>query len=232
MKHPTLGHLDLNRGPAVVGTVIDLSVVDPGRIVDCDVVELRVDQIGVDSPGWVETCSRLERTGKPVILTIRHQSEGGGWTGSAAERLVALKPVLGIVSAIDVEIGSEELPGIRAAADRPDLVLLGSYHDFDGFPDEEALDRVTARGIDQGATIVKIAARTESENEVDRLRSLMDRFPDISFALLGMGSQGPTSRLSLPRAGSCLTYGFLDEAVAPGQVSAGSLHRELGTAFR
>ena len=45
-----------------------------------------------------------------------------------------------------------------------------------------------------------------------------------------MGPLGPASRLSLARAGSCLTYGFVDESNAPGQVSSAELMQKLAPA--
>ena len=65
---------------------------------------------------------------------------------------------------------------------------------------------------------------------MDRLAGLLSRFPHVPLALLGMGSQGPASRVRLPCAGSCLTYGFLDAAVAPGQVAAPELRDRLAEA--
>jgi 3-dehydroquinate dehydratase I len=229
MKRLCLGTLDLCRNPAVVGTVTDLASVAPGRPLPCDAVELRLDQLGVDTPGWQVACRRLEQAGMPTILTLRHAAEGGAWHGTGAERLAILAPMLPVASGVDVEIRRDEAAGIRTAAGREDLLLIGSYHDFIGMPDDDALDRVVEQGAAQGVDLVKIAARTESDADVERLRALLTRFPHVPLALVGMGSRGPDSRISLPRAGSCLTYGFLDASVAPGQVAAETLLHALRT---
>jgi 3-dehydroquinate dehydratase-1 len=229
MNRLCLGTLDLRRRPAVVGTVTDLASVAPGRPLPCDAVELRLDQIGVGTPGWKDACRRLEQTGMPTILTLRHASEGGAWHGTGADRLAILAPMLPVASGVDVEIRRHEAAGIRAVAGREDLLLIGSYHDFDGMPDDDTLDRVVEEGAAQGADLVKIAARTESDADVERLRGLIDRHPNVPLALVGMGTHGPDSRITLPRAGSHLTYGFLDSAIAPGQVAAESLSRALRT---
>jgi 3-dehydroquinate dehydratase I len=210
-----------------VGTVIDLASVGSGAALACDVVELRLDLIGVDAPGWPEACRRLQRLGVPVILTLRHACEGGAWHGTAEERLAILTPMLPDVAGVDIEIHREEAEGIRAAADREDLIILGSFHAFDGMPDDETLNRVVSQGVAQGVDLVKIAALTDTDEDVERLRRLLDRFADVPLALVGMGECGPASRVSLPRAGSRLTYGFLDQSVAPGQVAAETLHRAL-----
>jgi 3-dehydroquinate dehydratase len=48
-----------------------------------------------------------------------------------------------------------------------------------------------------------------------------------SLCALAMGAMGPESRVLLPMAGSCLTYGYLDIANAPGQPSAEEIRAQL-----
>ena len=213
----------------MVGTVTNLAVTDRDEL-GCDIVEIRLDQIGVATPGWQDACARLEARGLPVILTLRHASEGGAWDGTKDERREILARAMPVVSAIDVEIRQNAVPGLRALADQHSTVLIDSYHDFERTPSDTELDEAVRDGQRQGADIVKIAARTETEEELERLRDLLRRFPDVDLALLGMGTCGPASRVSLPCAGSCLTYGFLDEAVAPGQIAAAELRRQLAAA--
>jgi 3-dehydroquinate dehydratase len=40
-----------------------------------------------------------------------------------------------------------------------------------------------------------------------------------------MGPLGPQTRVEFPKLGSCFTYGYLDEPVAPGQPAARDLMR-------
>jgi 3-dehydroquinate dehydratase len=42
-----------------------------------------------------------------------------------------------------------------------------------------------------------------------------------------MGKLGPQTRVLFPKLGSCLTYGYLDVPVAPGQISARELTLQL-----
>ena len=48
-----------------------------------------------------------------------------------------------------------------------------------------------------------------------------------AICVMGMGEAGAISRVALPCAGSCLVYGSLDHATAPGQLSCRELSREL-----
>jgi len=45
--------------------------------------------------------------------------------------------------------------------------------------------------------------------------------------VIGMGEAWKQTRLSFPKLGSCLTYGYLDKPTAPGQESAAELVRQL-----
>jgi 3-dehydroquinate dehydratase type I len=47
------------------------------------------------------------------------------------------------------------------------------------------------------------------------------------ICILGMGELGAVSRVSLPCVGSCLAYGSLGKATAPGQLTCRQLAKEL-----
>jgi len=47
------------------------------------------------------------------------------------------------------------------------------------------------------------------------------------LCVIGMGNAWKQTRVSFPKLGSCLTYGYLDQPTAPGQVSAAELVRQL-----
>ena len=76
-------------------------------------------------------------------------------------------------------------------------------------------------------TVIKIATFTKTEEDVAVLRSLFDENCSVPLCALGMGPLGPQTRIEFPKLGSCLTYGYLDAPVAPGQVSARELMQQL-----
>ncbi len=73
------------------------------------------------------------------------------------------------------------------------------------------------------ADIIKIAAVTQHEEDLARLESFLAAHRGAPLCLLGMGALGPESRKRLPAHGSCLTYGYVDEANVPGQLSSAEL---------
>ena len=66
-----------------------------------------------------------------------------------------------------------------------------------------------------------------NKSGVATLRSLFHENCPAALCVMGMGALGPQTRVEFPKLGSCLTYGYLDAPVAPGQVSARELMRQL-----
>ena len=76
-------------------------------------------------------------------------------------------------------------------------------------------------------TVVKITTLTKTEDDVATLRALFQENCSAALCVLGMGPLGPQTRIEFPKLGSCLTYGYLDAPVAPGQLSARELMQLL-----
>lgn len=231
MKRPmALDSLACGAAPLVVGVISSertLAHLDPAAKPPFDVAEFRVDLFGVDSAGWLVHAEAFRKAGIPVLLTLRHKREGGHWYRDEDERGKVYREALPYVSAIDVEIHSDLMIPLARSAREAGRVVIGSYHDFHRTPTEAELDAVIREGFAAGADVVKIAAFAHAPEDLDRLRGRLDVFPDRHLSLLGMGPLGPDSRVHLACAGSCLTYGFVDESSAPGQLSAAKLRERL-----
>lgn len=188
-----------------------------------------MDLLGPAAP-WREASRAWRSAGLPVLFTARSTREGGEWPGDEAARQACYRAALPDVSAVDVELRcgwlADFLPAARAAG-RP---VIGSFHDFTATPADAALDALVEEGRALGVAVVKVAAFLRDADDLDRLARLPARFPAQRICVLGMGPRGPESRITLPLAGSCLTYGFADTASAPGQVEVGELRRRLAEA--
>ena len=193
---------------------------------DCDMVEVRLDLTGPCGGKWIDLCAALRKQGMPVLLTIRAEREGGAWRGREAERTALYLAGLKSVSAVDVEIGAPALEIVAQAAHARGAKVVGSFHDFGGTPDAARLDAVVVRGRRMGADVVKIAAMVRTAGDLARLFALPARVRE-PICVLGMGERGGISRVALPCAGSCLAYGALGKATAPGQWSCRALAKEL-----
>lgn len=191
-----------------------------------DLLEVRLDLIGLCGGEWRALCAAIQAQGRPVVLTIRDHREGGAWRARAAARLALYQAGLQHVSAIDVEIASPILKTLAAAARRHGVKVIGSCHDFAGTPAVGRLLAVVRRGRRLGADVVKIAALVKTPRDLARLFALPALAPG-PICVLGMGKPGEVSRIALPCAGSCLAYGAVEAATAPGQWSCRRLAREF-----
>ena len=231
MKHPLhLGNLLVGPAPLVVGVISTEKALQ--HILDLeeqpfDVAEFRMDLIGVEATEWLQTIHLLNHRGYPTILTLRHPHEGGHWYREETERLKVYQEALPFVGAVDAEISSSIFPTLSRAARAAGKVAIGSYHDFAQTPDRATLESVVEAGVAHGASIVKIATFIQSESDILLLTDLLRSHADKHLCLLGMGPLGMETRITFPLAGSCLTYGFVDQSSAPGQLSSAKLRERL-----
>jgi 3-dehydroquinate dehydratase I len=195
-----------------------------------DLLEVRADAFpqGARSPEALTAALKAVRRAarRPLLLTLRHRREGGGWTRSEAERLSLFKETMGAVDAVDVEGGSTIAARVVRAARKAGKWTVLSHHDFKRTPADAALRRLAARFKRSGADVFKVAAAPRSKTDVARLMDFCAALPGRR-AFISMGLLGKESRLSPARWGSCLTYGFIGKPAAPGQVSVKKLARAL-----
>ena len=180
-----------------------------------DLVELRLD--GVDD---LDVAGALAGRSRPVVVTCRPAWEGGGFSGSEAERRRVLLEACRLgAEYVDVEQRAEFAGDVLAAREGRGVVL--SFHAFDGVPaDLEARYGAMRR---MGAEVVKIAASVRSLTECLQVATLGGG--DEPRVLIGMGTAGIPSRVLAARLGSCWTYA--GEAVAPGQIDLERMQRQF-----
>ena len=210
--------------PLVVGVIRTPAGLEqlPGASAACDLVELRIDLLGPDSP-WREAAVRFRAAGLPVLITARWKREGGSWAGDEASREAFYRSALADADAVDIEIRCGWADRLVAAAREAGVRTIGSFHDFEGTPDDTMLATLVGEGVRLGVDLVKLAFHLRDRRDLDRLLLLPSRFPGIDLGVVGMGPLGPESRLALPLVGSFLTYGFADSPSAPGQTASGEL---------
>jgi 3-dehydroquinate dehydratase-1 len=224
------GNIMLGTVPRVVGTVSQpatLAQLATGTERDCDIVEIRLDLIGASTPHWIEQAKAIEGRGLPVIVTIRLMEEGGQWKQTDQSRLPLFESALRQLTSADIELRSPLIEKVSTLAYQRRRPLIVSYHDFKKTPLRDELRKIMMGAANYGS-VVKIATFTKTEGDLAALRTLFLGNCSASICVLGMGPLGPQTRTEFPKLGSCLTYGYLDAPVAPGQVSARELMQELG----
>jgi 3-dehydroquinate dehydratase-1 len=134
--------------------------------------------------------------------------------------------ILPYVDCIDIDLGAPIEGKVQALARAEGRTIIVSEHDFEKTPEEKALQTVVDRAAAQGADIVKVATTANCEEDAWRLLRFVKscKVPIVAFA---MGEAGTFSRIKACEYGSLFTYGFITKAVAPGQLSAEELIKQI-----
>ncbi|HEX8029294.1 MAG TPA: type I 3-dehydroquinate dehydratase, partial [Vicinamibacterales bacterium] len=189
------------------------------QVADADMVELRLDTVKDPS-----AAAALADRAKPVIITCRHKSQGGHFTGSEEERRGILSDALSLgAEYVDLEWQGSCADLLKRTEGR--RVVL-SHHDFEGMPAD--LDAMSRDMLGSGAEVVKIVGTARRLTDCLTLRDL-GRHTSVPMALIAMGDAGLASRVLAGWMGSCWTYAGdnpVGNPVAPGQVSAHVMQEE------
>lgn len=214
--------------PLVVGSVSSLSAWQAACAAEqlsCDVVELRADGLAA-ATDWAalaaHTCCR------PVLVTVRHESEGGMRPISPEERMHTAMALLPLASALDWEIAHlDTAQELVAQAHTAGVPIIASAHDFEKTPAPEYMISLESQARAMGADVVKFAFRLHrAEDMLAGVEVLRQASGPIS--VMGMGPLGAVSRLLYAQHGACLVYGYLgDTPTAPGQWAAALCRRTL-----
>ena len=189
-----------------------------------DLFELRLDALRHSLEDVTRAIPKLRA---PLILTARHPQEGGFGGLDPGARQALLDRFLEHAAFVDLELQSvEQMKTLVRKARRQHVGLILSWHDFHDTPTQAELLRKTKSAAAAGATIFKIATRTERPAQLARLISFFEttRAP-IPIAAMGIGKLGLVSRRRLALLGSALTYVSLGEANIEGQPSLRQLRR-------
>jgi len=219
--------IDLS-SPRVVATVTrpeDLSFLAAGEVVPCDILEYRLDDLASVAD---EAGATMALHPSPALLTVRRPDEGGAGVLNDGERLTLYERFFTKAALVDTEIaslGSSAFSGFPKAVHNAGALLIGSFHDFTGFPGRDLLADKMAEAFALGADVAKVAVVISEMRDLFSLVELVEYHQTRGrlVSAMGMGPLGKLSRLVLAQAGSCLNYGYLRTPNAPGQWSAEDL---------
>jgi 3-dehydroquinate dehydratase-1 len=189
-----------------------------------DLFELRLDRL-VPCLGELKTA--IQRLPAPLIITARDPREGGANDLSAGRRRSLLLEYLPNARYVDVELRSARaLQPVLQLADDLQIRKIISFHDFKTTPPASQLEDIASRARSLGATIVKIATRTDNRAQLDTLLDFFQRHRRSGDVVaMGIGKLGRASRLELARLGCPLNYAHLGTPAAAGQLSIAELRR-------
>ena len=189
---------------------------------ESDMVELRLDLIATDPIEAIKAVRKA--TTKPIIATNRLKAEGGKFEGNERERCELLIQASIYADYVDIELRAELRDEFVRSVNKPVII---SYHDFQGMPDLMEMRSILEDMKRAGASIAKIAVTpSKMKDNLQILEFLLEA--DMPLCIIAMGKLGRHLRAVAPLYGSVLTYGYVFEATAPGQMSV----KELKEAMR
>lgn len=170
----------------------------------------------------------------PLIFTVRDYSEGGNKEVENQTKFDILKVAIrsNLVDLIDVELskGNDFIENVKKLTRGADVKLIISYHNFSKTPDEDIILNKISKAIKSGADIPKIAVMSQSlEDTMTLLNTTLKakKIFDIPMISVAMGESGIISRIIGCNYGSDMTFAYLGQSSAPGQVKIDILKKIL-----
>ena len=207
---------------------------------NADLIEWRIDFFDQveDAEKLVETAKKLRQvmSEMPLLTTFRTHFEGGVKKLSEEEYFDICRVLIKekATDLLDLELfrKTSKLKEIIAEAHENNIYIIMSNHDFDKTPETSELERRLTLMKTYGADIAKIAVMPNSARDVLNLLLATDNIKyklNCPLITMAMGDLGKVTRISGEVFGSCLTFGTVGDASAPGQIESTNLKGILNT---
>ena len=160
----------------------------------------------------------------PLLFTIRTKKEGGNREISTDDyvnyNLLAART--GYADLVDVEAfdNEEEKKKLISEIRKLGVKVIASTHDFQKTGSRETLLSRFLEMDASGADILKMAVMPKDFEDVAAIMQAtneMTKLTDRPLISMAMGDTGSMSRISGENFGSCVTFGTVGKASAPGQ---------------
>lgn len=209
------------------------------RSADFDILEWRGDHFTAiaDTAAALDALRELRAVfpDKPILFTFRSKKEGGEQE-IAPEAYIALNIAMaesGLVDAIDLELftGDALVSQTIARAHAKGVKVIMSNHDFHKTPAKEEIVKRLTKMQELSADVPKIALMPESKADVLTVLAatleVSEKIADRPIITMSMSKTGVISRLAGEVFGSAATFGAVQKASAPGQISVTDLRTVL-----
>lgn len=164
----------------------------------------------------------------PLIFTFRTKAEGGEKSISTDDYFsLALNAAKsGFADFIDIEYlllqDTEQLQSYIKQLQSYDVKIILSNHDFHKTPAKEEIIKRLCHMQELNCDIPKIAVMPSSPYDVltllDATYTFYEKYSTKPFITMSMSSTGCISRICGEIFGSCITFGSVGQASAPGQI--------------
>jgi 3-dehydroquinate dehydratase-1 len=203
--------------PRIVAVLGKNALKDARQASEADMLEVRLDLVEGDPLEVMRSIRSAMNL--PLIATNRWRAEGGLFRGTEKERIDLLCQASEYADFVDIELRAELKDELMGRIDKPTIV---SYHDFRRMPSPEELRSTLFEISETGASIAKIAVTPGFLGDNLTLLELLLK-ANTPLCVIAMGELGRHMRAIAPIYGSVLTYGYVSEATAPGQMTVSEL---------
>ncbi|EYG88396.1 TPA: type I 3-dehydroquinate dehydratase [Staphylococcus argenteus] len=204
-----------------------------------DIIELRIDQlenISVDDVSkLVIKLKTLPKINK-VLVTYRTTKQGGSGEITSESYMNLLSSLANVkeIDMVDIEwekeIEIERFQQVIKKLQGQNKEVIISHHNFDETPSLDELQFIYFKMQKFNPEYVKLAVMPHNKNDVLNLLQAMVTFSDtMNCKVVGisMSKLGLISRTSQGIFGGALTYGYIGEPQAPGQVDVVDLKEQV-----
>ncbi|WP_028949847.1 type I 3-dehydroquinate dehydratase [Sulfurihydrogenibium subterraneum] len=195
---------------------------------DIDIIELRIDQFKIrDFKHILDVIKKVKEKGFIALATVRSKLEGGADIPDEG-RFEIFSQIADYVDMADIEYTSFKINKqvIDFYHSKGKSVIM-SYHDFEKTPSDDYIQTIINESKLMGADIVKYAFKARSFEDVARVMCITHKNREKNLVAILMGEIGKVSRVIAPVFGSLITYTFIGQSFAPGQLEAKKLNELL-----
>ena len=213
------------------------------REAEFDVIEWRADKFAALGGLLKAKSDMCEAAGlirevfpeKPLIFTVRTNRDMESFEISDEDYLLINKLAadmrLGDIIDIEYSRGEKLVKELTAYVHAAGMKTIVSRHIADSTPETDVMTDILTGMQKTGCDIVKLAVTPHSERDVLRLMDailiMRERHSGTPVITMSMSRLGALSRISGALTGSCLSFGTVGAASAPGQLECGVLHEIL-----
>lgn len=165
-----------------------------------------------------------------LLFTCRNKQDGGASeiSGSYYQQLCTTVIQSQIADCIDIEFSltSQIVQQLITQAQAYGVATILSSHDVHRTPSQREMVQCLCNMQTFPADILKLAVTPQQPWDVLALLNAtleMQQYAQVPIMTVSMGDLGKLSRLAGILTGSCITFGMLDAASAPGQMSTNQL---------
>lgn len=204
-----------------------------------DLLEWRIDFF--KDLADIETVINLARQiqklleGHPLLITLRTQREGGHQAITADEYSAIYQAIITnhVADLVDIEVlrDPQIIRSLTRLAHANGIKVIMSNHDFAGTPPATTLLQRLGLMSQLDADIVKFAVTPHCLDDVLTILTVNVHFAALPNSqpviAIGMGQLGQIVRVSGETFGSCVSFGSVRQASAPGQLNVNQLKEIL-----